>query len=66
LWEIRHPEGANATEGSSSPATSPSARFRRSTPLQHALDRIHSRYGTRGMTRGSQLAALTTRGAPRL
>ena len=38
--------------------------FRRSA-LQHALDRIHSRYGTRGMTRGSQLA-LTTRDTPRL
>ena len=34
--------------------------------LQHALDRIHSRYGRRGVTRGSQLAALTTRDAPRL
>jgi DNA polymerase-4 len=34
--------------------------------LQHALDRIHSRYGTRGMTRGSQLAALTARDTPRL
>jgi hypothetical protein len=34
--------------------------------LQHALDRIHSRYGTRGMTRGSRLAALTARDTPRL
>jgi DNA polymerase-4 len=40
-------------------------KFRRSA-LQRALDTIHSRYGSRGMTRGSQLAALTTRGAPRL
>jgi len=28
--------------------------------LQRALDRIHTRYGARGVTRGSQLAALTT------
>jgi DNA polymerase IV len=40
--------------------------FHRSAPLQRALDRIHSRYGTRGVARGSQLAALTTRDAPRL
>jgi nucleotidyltransferase/DNA polymerase involved in DNA repair len=46
-----------ASERSASPPVRPSA-------LQHALDRIHSRYGARGMTRGSQLAALTTRGAP--
>ena len=32
--------------------------------LQHALDRIHSRYGSRGVARGSQLAVLTPRGAP--
>jgi DNA polymerase-4 len=32
--------------------------------LQHALDRIRSRYGARGVARGSQLAALTSRGAP--
>jgi hypothetical protein len=32
--------------------------------LQRALDRIHSRYGSRGVARGSQLAALTPRGAP--
>ena len=32
--------------------------------LQHALDRIHSRYGSRGVARGSQLAMLTPRGAP--
>ena len=38
----------------------------RSAPLQLALDTIRSRYGARGMTRGSQLAALTTRDAPRL
>ena len=32
--------------------------------LQHALDRIRSRYGTRSVARGSQIAALTTRDAP--
>jgi hypothetical protein len=37
---------------------------RRSAVLQHALDRIHSRYGSRSLARGSQLAALTTRDAP--
>jgi len=87
---ICHPEGANATEGSSPPAsmtaekipryarddtgavppllsaTSPSARFRRSAPLQRALDTIRSRYGARGVAHGSQLAALTTRDVPRL
>jgi DNA polymerase IV len=42
------------------PESSAVPPFRRSAPLQHALDRIHSRYGARGMTRGSQLAALTT------
>jgi hypothetical protein len=31
--------------------------------LQHSLDRIHSRYGSRGVARGSQLVALTSRGA---
>jgi hypothetical protein len=38
--------------------------FRRSAPLQRALDTIRSRYGARGVARGSQLAALTTRDAP--
>jgi DNA polymerase IV len=32
--------------------------------LQRALDRIHTRYGVRGVTRGSQLAALTARAEP--
>jgi DNA polymerase-4 len=32
--------------------------------LQRALDRIHTRYGARGLTRGSQLAALTARAGP--
>jgi DNA polymerase-4 len=32
--------------------------------LQPALDRIHTRYGVRGLTRGSQLAALTGRSQP--
>ena len=36
----------------------------RSARLQRALDRIHSRYGTRGVARASQLAALTTRDTP--
>jgi hypothetical protein len=57
------------TEGSemdrSNPSACPPVRrsalppVRRSALLQHALDRIHSRYGTRGVTRASQLAALT-------
>jgi DNA polymerase-4 len=48
------------------PSAGPSAvpPFRRSAVLQHALDRIHSRYGSRSLARGSQLAALTTRDAP--
>jgi len=36
----------------------------RPSALQRALDRIHTRYGVRGMTRGSQLAALTARPQP--
>jgi DNA polymerase-4 len=36
----------------------------RRSALQYALDRIHSRYGARGMTRGSMLPALTTGHAP--
>ena len=36
----------------------------RPTGLQRALDRIHTRYGVRGVTRGSQLAALTARAEP--
>jgi DNA polymerase-4 len=39
----------------------PAALSRRPASLQRALDRIHTRYGTRGLTRGSQLAALTAR-----
>ena len=35
-----------------------------SRSLQRALDRIHTRYGVRGVTRGSQLAALTARAEP--
>ena len=35
-----------------------------SRSLQRALDRIHTRYGVRGVTRGSQLAALTARTQP--
>jgi DNA polymerase-4 len=39
--------------------------FRRSAAgLQRALDRIHTRYGVRGVTRASQLAALTARAEP--
>jgi DNA polymerase-4 len=38
----------------------------RASALQHALDHIHSRYGTRGAARGSQMGALTTRAASRL
>jgi DNA polymerase IV len=77
---VCHPEGANATEGSSPPASMTAEKipryarddigavppFRRSAPLQRALDTIRSRYGARGVARGSQLAALTTRDAPRL
>jgi DNA polymerase IV len=36
----------------------------RPTGLQRALDRIHTRYGVRGVTRGSQLAALTAGAEP--
>ena len=42
----------------------PAAPSRRPAVLQRALDRIHTRYGTRGVTRGSQLAALTARAGP--
>ncbi len=45
-------------------ATSAVPPFRRSAPLQRALDTIRSRYGTRGVARASQLTALTTRDAP--
>ena len=38
-----------------------SVPFRRSAALQHALDRIHSRYGIRGVTRAAQLAVVTSR-----
>jgi DNA polymerase IV len=55
---LRSAQGDNAPT-----VTSPPPRPR---ALQRALDRIHSRYGTRGMRRGSQLPALTTRGGPRL
>jgi DNA polymerase-4 len=55
---LRFAQGDNAA-----PHNAPPPRRR---TLQHVLDRIHSRYGARSMTRGSQLAALTTRGAPRL
>jgi DNA polymerase-4 len=36
----------------------------RRSGLQRALDRIHTRYGVRGVTRGSHLAALTARAEP--
>ena len=39
----------------------PAAPPPRRSALQLALDRIHTRYGARGVTRGSQLAALTPR-----
>jgi DNA polymerase-4 len=44
------------------PSAGPTVR--RSAGLQPALDRIHTRYGVRGLTRGSQLAALTGRSQP--
>ena len=47
-------------------ATSAVPPFRRSAPLQRALDTIRSRYGARGVARGSQLATLTTSAMPRL
>lgn len=43
---------------------SPGPPVRRSAVLQRALDRIHTRYGVRGVTRGNQLAALTARTEP--
>jgi DNA polymerase IV len=60
-WDAGTPEPSDVP-----PFRRSALEFPRSAPLQHALDRIHSRYGARGMTRGSQLAALTTRDAPRL
>jgi DNA polymerase-4 len=51
--------------GTDMPGTPPSARPPvRLSALQRALDRIHTRYGSRGVTRGSQLAALTARREP--
>jgi hypothetical protein len=55
LWEV-------LASGQADRRTGGSARVANRLPvLQRALDRIHTRYGIRGMTRGSQLAALTAR-----
>jgi hypothetical protein len=55
--------GEETSAPSSRPPDRPTARPPgRPTALQRALDGIHTRYGSRGVTRGSQLAALTARG----
>lgn len=54
---LRFAQGDNAAQGDM-------ARHSRRPALQVALDRIHTRYGARSMTRGSQLAALTAHRAP--
>jgi DNA polymerase IV len=46
----------------SKPTVRPAARP--TAALQRALDRIHTRYGVRGVSRGSQLVALTVRARP--
>ena len=61
-WTVRSLAPLGMTDDG--PASTAGPPVRRSAPLQRALDRIHSRYGSRGLTRASQLAALTTRDAP--
>ncbi len=63
---LRSAQGDNVPSAAApAPRRSTVPPFRRSA-LQGALDRIRSRYGARGVARGSQLAALTTHDAPRL
>jgi DNA polymerase-4 len=66
---VRHPERSEGAEGRYGPLRSAqgdmhTATRRPASSLQRALDRIHTRYGVRGVTRGSQLAALTARAGP--
>jgi DNA polymerase IV len=77
LWALReepsgavcHPERSEGAEGRYGPLRSaqgdkPAVTRRPASALQRALDRIHTRYGVRGVTRGIQLVALTARAEP--
>jgi DNA polymerase IV len=77
LWALReeprgavcHPERSDGAEGRYGPLRSaqgdkPIVTRRPASALQRALDRIHTRYGVRGVTRGIHLAALTVRAEP--
>ena len=77
LWALReepsgavcHPERSEGAEGRYGPLRSaqgdkPTVTRRPASTLQRALDRIHTRYGVRGVTRGIQLVALTARAEP--
>ncbi len=63
LWEssagVIHRDG-EIGDAAGRPATPPLRRF----ALQGAVDRIHSRYGTRGVLRGNQLVTLSTSSVP--
>jgi DNA polymerase IV len=66
---VCHPEPSEGAEGRDGPLRTTqsdmhTATRRPASALQRALDRIHTRYGVRGVTRGSQLAALTARPGP--
>ena len=77
LWALReepggavcHPERSEGAEGRYGPLRSaqgdkPTVTRQPASALQRALDRIHTRYGVRGVTRGIQLVALTARAEP--
>jgi len=77
LWALReepsgavcHPERSEGAEDRYGPLRSaqgdkPTVTRRPASTLQRALDRIHTRYGVRGVTRGIQLVALTARAEP--
>jgi DNA polymerase-4 len=66
---VCHPKPSEGAEGRdgllrSTQSDMHTATRRPASALQRALDRIHTRYGVRGVTRGSQLAALTARPGP--
>jgi DNA polymerase IV len=61
LWQYGGTAGRRDGGTAERPAVPPA---RRPAVLQRALDRIHTRYGARGVTRGSQLAALSARARP--